>query len=138
MAWRIEESLTGSWTKQLIGDIESWCNRNHGCLDYHTTQVLSGHGCFGQYLCKIDKEPTAKCHHCPAENDTAEHTLFHCPAWEENRSEMNSENESTLDSENIIAFMLSSQRSWEAVAKVSIPKLDLFYDFFFFMITRGN
>jgi len=78
---------------------------------------LSGHGCFGQYLCKIGKEPTAKCHHCPAENDTAEHTLFDCPAWDEDRLEMNSVNESTLDSENIIRSMLSSPMRWEAVAK---------------------
>jgi len=118
-AWstRIAESLTGSWMKQLIKDIKSWCNRNHGCLDYHTTQLLSGHGCFGQYLCKIGKEPSAKCHHCPAENDTAEHTLFDCPAWEEDRWDMNRANESTLDSENIISSMMSSPRRWEAVTK---------------------
>jgi len=114
---RVAESQTGSWTKHLIRDIKSWCNRNHGCLDYHTTQLLSGHGCFGHYLCKIGKEPSAKCHHCPAENDTAEHTLFDCPAWEEDRWEMNSVNESMLDSGNIISSMLSSPRRWEAVKK---------------------
>jgi len=105
--------------KQLIRDIKSWCNRNHGCLDYHTTQLLSGHGCFGQYLSKNGKEPSAKCHYCPEENDTAEHTLFDCPAWEEDRWEMNSVNEFTLDSENIISSMLSSPRRWEAVTKVA-------------------
>lgn len=112
---RIEESQTGSWTKLLIADIELWCNRNHGCLDFYTAQLLSGHGCLGQCLKKIGKEPSSKCHHYPAENDTAAHTLFDCPAWEEERSEMISASNHTLDPNIIIPFMLSSPWKWEAM-----------------------
>ena len=35
-------------------------------LTYRVTQVLAGHGCFGEYLHRIRKEATACCHHCDA------------------------------------------------------------------------
>src|SRR5436190_740793 len=48
------------------------------------TQVLSGHGCFREYLRRIGKEAPARCHHCPKgqrEEDSARHTLLECVAW---------------------------------------------------------
>lgn len=119
-AWRkrIEESKTGSWTKLLIADIESWCSRWHRCLDFHVTQLLSGHGCFGQYLHKIGKEENSKCHHCQDENDTAEHTLFECPAWDEDRRKLTSVSEfgEALNRGIIVPFMLFNPQRWEALA----------------------
>ncbi|XP_076298330.1 uncharacterized protein LOC143217675 [Lasioglossum baleicum] len=43
--------------------------------------VLTGHGCFGEYLVRMRREPAAQCHHCGEEVDTAQHTLEECPAW---------------------------------------------------------
>ncbi|XP_075992916.1 uncharacterized protein LOC142987863 [Anticarsia gemmatalis] len=52
-------------------------------------QVLSGHGCFGRYLWKVARrEPTAECHHCGAEEDTAAHTLSDCAAWTTQRARL--------------------------------------------------
>ncbi|XP_060871388.1 uncharacterized protein LOC132945631 [Metopolophium dirhodum] len=115
---RINESQTGSWTKLLIPDIESWCSRRHGYLDFHVTQLLSGHGCSGQYLNKIGKEECSKCHHCQNENDTAEHTLFECPAWDEDRRELASVSDLgvALNPGGIVPFMLSGPQGWEALA----------------------
>ena len=45
-------------------------------------QVLTGHGCFGEYLHRIGREPLEVCHHCGAPVDSADHTLLECPAWE--------------------------------------------------------
>ncbi|KMQ88117.1 reverse transcriptase, partial [Lasius niger] len=59
--------------------------RHHGRMSFHLTQVLVGHGCFGEYLHKIGKELTAQCHHCDEKRDTAQHTLEFCPAWAEER-----------------------------------------------------
>ncbi|XP_033307825.1 uncharacterized protein LOC117209679 [Bombus bifarius] len=50
-------------------------------LTYRVTQVLTGHGCFGEYLHRIGKEANARCHHCDASVDSAQHTLEYCPAW---------------------------------------------------------
>jgi hypothetical protein len=56
-----------------------------GSLTYRMTQVLTGHGVFGEYLHRIQREVTAICHHCKEEKDTAQHTLEFCPAWAEPR-----------------------------------------------------
>jgi hypothetical protein len=45
------------------------------------TQLLTGHVCFGEYLRRIGREATARCHYCDEGVDWARHTLEHCPAW---------------------------------------------------------
>lgn len=52
------------------------------------TQVLTGHGCFGEYLCQIGKKPTAQCHECGAANDSAQHTLKECSNLAEQRRKL--------------------------------------------------
>ncbi|XP_072766256.1 uncharacterized protein [Anoplolepis gracilipes] len=59
--------------------LEEWVSRRHGALSYKL--VLTSHGCFGEYLHRIGKEPTTMCHHCGAPLDKAEHILAECPAW---------------------------------------------------------
>uniref|UniRef100_A0A2S2QW03 Reverse transcriptase n=1 Tax=Sipha flava TaxID=143950 RepID=A0A2S2QW03_9HEMI len=80
---RLQESKNGRWIITLITNLEGWCNRKHGQVDFHLTQMLSGHGCFGSYLNRIGKEESLKCHHCPAEEDDAMHSLFECRSWME-------------------------------------------------------
>ncbi|XP_071639993.1 uncharacterized protein [Temnothorax longispinosus] len=48
-------------------------------------RIITGHGCFGYYLWRIRKERTTRCHYCPEEADTAQHTLEFCPEWENER-----------------------------------------------------
>ncbi|XP_025156073.1 uncharacterized protein LOC112588925 [Harpegnathos saltator] len=49
-------------------------DRRRRGLFFRLMQVLTGHGCFGWYLHRIGKEPTARCHHCPEGEDTVQHT----------------------------------------------------------------
>ncbi|XP_076481974.1 uncharacterized protein LOC143303858 [Bombus vancouverensis nearcticus] len=51
-------------------------------LTFRMTQVLTGHGVFGEFLRKIRRETTDICHHCGEGRDTAQHTLEFRPAWE--------------------------------------------------------
>ncbi|XP_071579868.1 uncharacterized protein [Temnothorax nylanderi] len=60
--------------------LADWLSSRRYGLSYHSVQVLTGHGCFGGYLCRIGKEATTACHHCDGEEDTAQHTLESCPA----------------------------------------------------------
>lgn len=62
---------------------EAWRDRGGVPLIFRTTQVLTGHGAFGEYLLRIRREVTSICHHCEEEEDTAQHTQEFCPAWEE-------------------------------------------------------
>ncbi|KMQ88083.1 reverse transcriptase [Lasius niger] len=62
--------------------LEDWLDRRHGRLTFRLVQVLTGYGCFGEYLHeKARREPTTECHYCDADRDTAQHTLEVCPAW---------------------------------------------------------
>ncbi|XP_050056237.1 uncharacterized protein LOC126549880 [Aphis gossypii] len=45
-----DEEVKGKWTWRLIGDVKSWTNRNHGAVDFHLTQMLTGHECFRHYF----------------------------------------------------------------------------------------
>jgi hypothetical protein len=62
----------------ILPCFEKWMSRGRLEVSFRVTQMLSGHGCFGEYLCRIGKERTTRCHHCAAGCDTAYHTLAHC------------------------------------------------------------
>ncbi|XP_039303416.1 uncharacterized protein LOC120357319 [Solenopsis invicta] len=100
----------------VLPHLEEWVDRPWGGLTYRLTQVLTGHGCFGEYLCRIEKEPTAQCHHCPAEVDSAQHTLEHCPAWEGLRGVLKDEIGEDLSLGAVIGKMVFRESSWKAVA----------------------
>nr|XP_012236062.1 PREDICTED: uncharacterized protein LOC105680171 [Linepithema humile] len=62
-----------------------WVGRRGGGVSFRIAQVFTGHGCFGDYLCRIGKKPTTRCHHYAAGQDSAQHTLELCPAWADER-----------------------------------------------------
>ena len=61
-------------------------------------------------------------------SDTAEHTLFHCPRWEEDRKEAAEELGSSVTPENFTELMLRDEESWNALAAlvnhIMMDKLD--------------
>lgn len=72
----------GAWTKRLIPCVRAWFEQNVQ-VDHYTTQFLTGHGCFYQYLKRIGVVEDASCRRClTGEKDTAEHIL-RCSRWEE-------------------------------------------------------
>ncbi|XP_032670984.1 uncharacterized protein LOC116844028 [Odontomachus brunneus] len=93
-----------------------WVGRAHGDLTFRTTQVLTGHGCFGEYLHRIvRRECTSRCHHCEAAEDTAQHTLGECPAWEEERRVFVGVVGADLSPPALIRAMLEGREAWSAV-----------------------
>lgn len=91
-------------------------NRKHGDIDYFITQVLTGHGCFNSYLCKIKKLDSPQCSLCGAESDDAKHTLFECDAFENWRRQLEGEISSELNPENIIDKILEEESKWEMIS----------------------
>lgn len=96
---RLARDMVDEWTRRLarptaghtviaavLPVMGEWLERRFGSLSFRLTQVLTGHGCFGRYLCRIGREPTPRCHHCEGcPDDSARHTLEECPAWAEPR-----------------------------------------------------
>ncbi|KMQ81786.1 reverse transcriptase [Lasius niger] len=76
-------------------------------------QVLTGHGCFGEYLHRVARrEPTTRCHHCDGDRDTAQHTLEVCPAWEERRRVLMEEVGEDLSLPAVVKAMVGSREAW--------------------------
>ncbi|XP_076301641.1 uncharacterized protein LOC143219588 [Lasioglossum baleicum] len=101
--------------RTILPIFDEWC-RMRLRLTFRLTQVLSGHGCFGEYLHRMGREPTAQCHHCDAEVDTARHTLEECPAWAGPRRALCFAVEGwDLSLPVVFDRMIESERSWRAV-----------------------
>jgi hypothetical protein len=110
---RWEQGTKGRWTRTLITDVKTWKKRQHGEVDFHITQALTGHGCYGEYLKRIGNEGDDTCWYC----DTAAHTLFEYSRWESERLTMEGKTETRLTSKNFVDIMLHSKQRWDAVAE---------------------
>jgi len=75
-----DNSAKGRWTHRLIRELLPWLNRKHGEVSFHLSQVLTGHGCFGEYLHRFGKTENDRCALCGAAPDRAEHAVFQCDA----------------------------------------------------------
>jgi len=77
-----------AWTIRLIPDLSRWWYNGPREVSFHMAQVLSGHGCFQNYLWVRGRVASPACVQCEAEIDDAEHTVFHCPFWDPARAEL--------------------------------------------------
>ncbi|XP_041972104.1 uncharacterized protein LOC121728064 [Aricia agestis] len=116
-AERLEEPTVSIALVTAIRPIfREWIKRTHGALSFHLTQMLTGHGCFGRYLCEIARsEVTTECHHCGEERDTAEHTITACPAWATQRAALTAAigEDATLPA--LCRALVESGEKWSAV-----------------------
>lgn len=116
--WANDHTLNGQRIREAIRpSMIRWVDRRSGHLTYRLTQVMSGHGCFGQFLHRIGREDTPECHHCPAKVDSAQHTLAECAAWNEERDELRRIIGNDLDLPRVVDEMLRGQHKWRAVVK---------------------
>jgi len=112
---RWDMSATGRWTRTLIPNVSRWAGRTFGELNYHLSQFLSGHGCFGKYLNKIQKAETTGCVDCGAVMDDAEHALFSCDRWWRRRRELEVAINGDFTPQTFSGVMLESTNNWQAV-----------------------
>jgi len=70
-----DPNVAGKRTVEAIRPcLPEWIDRiKKEGITYRMTQVLSGHGCCGEFLYRIGKERTAECHHCGHPHDSAQH-----------------------------------------------------------------
>ncbi|CAB0042907.1 unnamed protein product [Trichogramma brassicae] len=72
---RWDRSQKGRWTHRLIPNISLGIERRHGEVDYHLTQLLTGHGYFKHHSQCYDQNASANCPACPHTVENAEHVL---------------------------------------------------------------
>lgn len=106
--------------KAIAAAFGPWINRSFGGIQFHLTQLLTNHGCFGKFLYRIRKTDTMQCMHCIDDTiniDTAEHTLFDCSGWEQERDEMKRVIGEVNTLEEIIDRICKSKENWLAICK---------------------
>lgn len=95
-----------------------WQSRTHGTTNYRLTQIMSGHGCFQKFLHRIRKAETNTCLHCMVRRsvDSAEHTLFECPTWDDARNKLNSVMRCRLEWSSYIPEICKYKEKWKALS----------------------
>lgn len=94
--------------------IEKWRERKHGKLTHESTQMLTGHGVFKQYLYKMAKIDSPKCNYCKEEIQDNTHILTTCPQWREERETLREKIGMTLNVGNIIRKIIENKEKWDA------------------------
>lgn len=111
---RWDASGNGRWTHLLIPRIEPWISRKHGEVNYHLTQILTGHGGFREYLHRIGAATTPDCPSCPGITETAKHVLLECPRFEQDRRRLECITGSRVTVAGYVASMLRCRELWDA------------------------
>jgi hypothetical protein len=116
--WQREWSTStkGRWTHRLVPDVSEWVDRRHGEVNFHLTQILSGHGCFRQYLNKFGHAESPACPECVDVEETAEHVFFVCPRFASARSDMMAVSGIDTTPDNLVPRMCSDRDTWSAVS----------------------
>ncbi|CAB0043483.1 unnamed protein product [Trichogramma brassicae] len=73
-AW--DRSKKARWTHRLIPNIRVWIERRHGELNFHLTQLLTGHGFFKHHSRRYDYNQSAQCPVCPSHPSRMPSTCF--------------------------------------------------------------
>ncbi|CAB0043103.1 unnamed protein product, partial [Trichogramma brassicae] len=97
-------------------EIIPWIERRHGEANYHLTQLLTGHGCFRSYLCRTNNDTSDRCPACPLAVEDAEHVIFHCPRFAEERGVLHRLSRGPLEPETLVGFMLDAEPNWLEVS----------------------
>ncbi|KAH8313921.1 hypothetical protein KR044_010837 [Drosophila immigrans] len=115
-AWqsRWDTSESGRWTHRLIPDIGRWIKRSHGSVNFHSTQLLSGHGCFSHYLHRFGHEHSPLCRWCGASREDAEHVIFSCGRFNSQRNQLWQIAGRELTPCTLVEAMMTNCETWAA------------------------
>ena len=109
-----ETSEQAIWTKKLIKNLCQWRNRKHGEINYHLTQLFTGHGIFRNYLKRFAVAETENCWYCE-ETDSPDHTFFKCRTSVNARRDLNTKMGQEINADNIVENMLKSKTNWSEI-----------------------
>ncbi|XP_060665478.1 uncharacterized protein LOC132797741 [Drosophila nasuta] len=108
----------GRWTHRLIPLIKEWTTRSHGQLNFHLTQVISGHGCFRSYLFRFGHDTAEECPACfPTAVEDAEHVIFQCGRYATLRQELAVAIGERLTVSTLVPLMLVSSTNWTLISQ---------------------
>lgn len=111
-----KEDLPGPKLRLAIWKhFDEWMRRSHGGMNYHLTQLLTGHGCFISYLQCIRKVESAMCKYCGRFVDNAEHTWMICEERNSERDNMKVALNVPIDMDKIVVAICTKKDTWQVV-----------------------
>jgi len=114
----VRNAPPGVRTKDAImPSLEKWYNRSYGTTSFYITQIITGHGCFKEFLHKIKKADSPVCDFCSAGQDSAQHTLEFCNKWNKERSILMNGIGCNLDLNSIIGIILENAENWACFSR---------------------
>ena len=105
----------GAWTRRIIPDLSVWVERDFGEVNFLTTQLLTGHGLFRDYLHKMGKVDSPACRYGDAPRDDAHHTFFVCERWAAQRRILELE-VGAFSPETLVPLMTASPENWRRIS----------------------
>nr|XP_041630343.1 uncharacterized protein LOC121501883 [Drosophila kikkawai] len=104
----------------LIPDLAPWLQRRHGQLDFYTTQIITGHGCFKAYHHRFKHEDDPYCDYCGSDfTEDAEHAFSVCPLFSAERAALEAAMNRSLTPDNLVGCMLETPSKWNAAAEMA-------------------
>lgn len=79
----LEEGAPGYRVAMIFSPhLRPWVERKKGALSFRMTQIITGHGCFGEYLHRFGKEFDGNCHHCRETEGASRRILRYSTGWD--------------------------------------------------------
>ncbi len=80
---------TGSMTRKFFPTVYHRIEtKKFFTTDYYMTQLLTNHGKFDEYLTRFQLQNDMTCRHCRTSNGNADHILFQCQYFQQQRLEI--------------------------------------------------
>jgi len=105
-----DSASNGRWSNRLLSNVKRWTSRKYGNLNQYIAQVLTGHGCFGDYLHNYKIWTCLKVANHATNKSTP---YFECDAWSAKRGKLNAELGENLTPESIGSRMIKNRKSWD-------------------------
>jgi len=112
------EQAPGAIVREALTPVlELWMEGGRGGLTFRATQLITGHGSFGDYLFRIGRVASPACPHCGGVEDSARHTLQECPEWADERGRLVGVVGPDLRLAAVLGSAASSPCKWNALVR---------------------
>lgn len=121
--WTAETAVVG-WTRCLFPSVVRWTVRPSGCpVTFYQAQELNDHGAFNEYLHWFGIIASPKCAHYKALVDDAEHMIFVCLHWNNQRITIQAKLNRPVTASNVEMLLCgdgTNPDSWTSCGRASL------------------
>ena len=111
-------STKGRWTHEMIPDIQAWISKKHGEVNYQLAQMLTGHGCFREYLYKHKHVEDPDCLSCKGKPENARHVLTECRRFIEERQSLEAIIGGPITPNGLTSAMINTKEAWDEINEI--------------------